>query len=143
MTSRRALLTVLTTTVAVAAAGCGEDEAPDPPARGLPGAVDVQVRADPDGDGPRPEVRRRIRCGPQDDAARCRALRQAPASTWSPVPDGQVCTRIYGGPQVARVQGRVDGRAVNARLTRVDGCDLARWRTLSAVLDPLVSRPAA
>jgi hypothetical protein len=47
-----------------------------------------------------------------------------------------VCTQIYGGPQVARVTGRIDGRRVWATLGRTDGCEISRWDRLSPWLLP-------
>ena len=44
-----------------------------------------------------------------------------------PLPRDTVCTQVYGGPQKARVTGRVDGRRVNARFSRVNGCEIHRW----------------
>jgi hypothetical protein len=38
-----------------------------------------------------------------------------------------VCTQIYGGPQTARVRGRVDGREVDGRFARNNGCEIHRW----------------
>jgi Subtilisin inhibitor-like len=44
-----------------------------------------------------------------------------------PLPRDTICTQIYGGPQRARVTGRVDGRAVDARFSRSNGCEIHRW----------------
>jgi len=46
---------------------------------------------------------------------------------FAPVPRNVACTEIYGGPQVAEVRGTFRGRKVNARFTRTDGCEIARW----------------
>ena len=45
-----------------------------------------------------------------------------------------MCTELYGGPAEARVMGTVDGEAVDARLSRVDGCQIARWTALAPLL---------
>jgi hypothetical protein len=44
------------------------------------------------------------------------------------------CSQIYGGPQTALVTGIYFGRRVWARLTRVDGCAIARWNALAFLL---------
>jgi Subtilisin inhibitor-like len=44
-----------------------------------------------------------------------------------PLPQDTICTQIYGGPQTARVRGRVDGRPVDTRFSRTNGCEIHRW----------------
>lgn len=51
---------------------------------------------------------------------------------------GLLCTEIYGGPEVARVQGQVDGQAVDESIDRTDGCGIADWD----LLGPLLGVPA-
>lgn len=46
----------------------------------------------------------------------------------------KVCTQQYGGPQVAVVTGTFRGRAVHATFTRTDGCEIARWNAMGALL---------
>ncbi|UVJ40091.1 serine protease inhibitor [Arthrobacter sp. CJ23] len=46
----------------------------------------------------------------------------------------RLCTQQYGGPQVAVVTGWFHGRKVNSRFSRTDGCEIARWRTMAALL---------
>ncbi|GAA2617139.1 SSI family serine proteinase inhibitor [Actinomadura fulvescens] len=50
---------------------------------------------------------------------------------FQPPPTGQICTKIYGGPQVATVTGTWQGKPVEARFTRADGCELHRWQKLA------------
>ena len=82
------------------------------------------LRCDPPrGSNPRPEL----------------ACRKLEAGGWKlvvPVPAGAICTEIYGGPQVARVVGMLDGRKVWARFTRTNGCQISRWNKLSPWLLP-------
>ena len=47
------------------------------------------------------------------------------------------CSQIYGGPMTAVVTGSYYGRKVWTRLTRSDGCAVARW-TRVAFLFPSV-----
>jgi hypothetical protein len=46
----------------------------------------------------------------------------------------RLCTQQYGGPQVAVVTGTFHGRTVNARFQRTDGCEIARWKAMAALL---------
>ena len=47
-----------------------------------------------------------------------------------PVPGDVACTEIYGGPQLATVSGS----GVDATLSRTNGCEIARWDALRAVI---------
>jgi hypothetical protein len=55
---------------------------------------------------------------------------------FAPVPTDMACTEIYGGPQVARVVGVVQGKRIWARFSREDGCQIARWSRVSPWLLP-------
>lgn len=60
-----------------------------------------------------------------DDAVRIRLLDGAPSD--------QVCTEIYGGPDVATIVGTydgVDGPAINTTIDRSNGCGIDEWDTL-------------
>ena len=49
------------------------------------------------------------------------------AEPFAPTPDDAVCTQVYGGPAVAEVEGLYRGETVDARFTRIDGCEIGRW----------------
>ncbi len=49
------------------------------------------------------------------------------ADPFAPVPKDVACTEVFGGPQIADVQGTFRGEPVDARFTRTDGCEIARW----------------
>jgi Subtilisin inhibitor-like len=94
-------------------------------------------------DSARPDdrVRWTLRCDPAGGThprpvAACRELARAGWQAFLPPPPDMACAEIYGGPQLAIVTGRVDGRRVWARLTRTDGCQIARWKRLPALLPP-------
>lgn len=65
-----------------------------------------------------------------EDAVRTRLLDGAPSD--------QVCTEIYGGPDVATIVGTydgVDGPAIDTTIDRTNGCGIDEWdRLLSDVL---------
>jgi hypothetical protein len=50
------------------------------------------------------------------------------------VPANVACTEIYGGPATARVRGTLNGESVDARLSRTNGCEIARWGRNAALL---------
>lgn len=68
-----------------------------------------------------------------DPEAACAALERL-ADPFAGTPPGQACTDLYGGPQRATVSGTYLGRAIQASFNRVDGCNIARWDSLAALL---------
>lgn len=68
-----------------------------------------------------------------DPAAACAALDRARAP-FDPVPAGMNCTMIYGGPQTATITGSWGATPVHAAYKRTDGCEIARWNAVAAVL---------
>ena len=53
---------------------------------------------------------------------------------FAPLPSDQVCTEIFGGPQTATITGSYRGEPVRSELSRSDGCRIAQWDGLGAVL---------
>ncbi|MDA0564632.1 subtilase-type protease inhibitor [Streptomonospora sp. S1-112] len=152
------------TAAALLAAGCGADEVrtePGPGAEGSggsPGAApDTELTIDitatesagpsaAPGGSPSPSpsapARWTLTCAPAggdhpDPEAACADLADAGgADAFAEVPDNQPCTFIYGGPQVARVEGHVEGTPVETEFTRSGGCEIDRYDTMGAVLAP-------
>ncbi len=96
----------------------------------------VTVRAD---DGTEPTVWE-LTCDPAggnhpDPQRACQALTDA-GDPFAPPPRDQICTEIYGGPEKATVEGTWRGKQVRADFSRTDGCRIARWDALRAVLQP-------
>ncbi len=77
-----------------------------------------------------------------DDAratAVCKTLRSSPALVTRLVsgpPPSRGCTQQYGGPQQARVEGKILGDLVQATISRTDGCGIADWTALQVLLGP-------
>ncbi|MGI9186201.1 MAG: SSI family serine proteinase inhibitor [Gaiellales bacterium] len=94
----------------------------------------------PHGQGKGAAKTARVVCDPPsgnlpDIAAACATLASKSGRTaLDPVPLDQLCTELHGGPAEARIMGTVDGAAVDARLSRVNGCEIERWHALSALL---------
>ncbi|MDK1474954.1 SSI family serine proteinase inhibitor [Streptomyces sp. 549] len=53
---------------------------------------------------------------------------------WQPVSKDAMCTQAYGGPQTARVTGTWSGRPVKADFSRTNGCEVARWDSVTPAL---------
>ncbi len=52
-------------------------------------------------------------------------------------PDETVaCTQVYGGPETVKVSGRVDFETVDREFGRTNGCEIADWEKLQALLPP-------
>ncbi|WP_329456723.1 SSI family serine proteinase inhibitor [Streptomyces sp. NBC_01497] len=145
------LLSVLALALAgLAAAAPGASAAPGGPVRdalivvvsdpsGVPSGVPSEV---PDSVA---STTYELRCAPAggthpDAAAACERLDGIGTDgrdPFAPVPAGQLCTQIYGGPATAHVTGVWHGRAVDATFDRRNGCEIARWRQLVPVLPDL------
>ncbi len=69
-------------------------------------------------------------------AVACRKLAAGGAKLFAPTPKNVACTQIYGGPEVARVVGRVKGQPILAGFHRRDGCGIGRWNKLAPWLIP-------
>lgn len=70
-------------------------------------------------------------------AAACALLKKKGTTLFAPIPDGAVCTEIYGGPEKVRVTGSVRGKKVNTLFVRINGCHIARYDKIA----PLVTIP--
>ncbi len=66
----------------------------------------------------------------------CRRLDAGGPKLFAPIRKDVACTEIYGGPQTALIVGVVDGKRVWARLSRENGCQIARWSRVSPWLLP-------
>lgn len=76
--------------------------------------------------------------GSHPDASRaCHRLQEVTVwgtDPFAPVPKGAMCTMQYGGPATAHVTGTWQGRPVDARYDRSNGCEISRWDALVPVL---------
>ncbi|WP_119726442.1 SSI family serine proteinase inhibitor [Thermomonospora amylolytica] len=128
------------TFAAIALTGCGaEDPAGAPPASVSPAPrteLTVEVRDRPG----MPAVTWTLTCDPAGGThprpqAACQALAAADRP-FEPVPEDAACTQIHGGDQTARVTGTWRGDRVDARFTRLNGCEIARWQKAAPLLTP-------
>jgi hypothetical protein len=49
-------------------------------------------------------------------------------------PADQICTQIFGGPDIAFISGEIDGQSVSVEIKRNDGCGIAAWDLLGSAL---------
>ncbi|NEK96151.1 hypothetical protein GCU67_18555 [Modestobacter muralis] len=68
-----------------------------------------------------------------DPAAACAQLSGQP-DPFAALSGDTMCTQLFGGPQTARVSGRWAGEPVDLELSRTDGCRIAQWDRLGALL---------
>jgi len=109
----------------VAAAGCGGGD--DPAGASAPGTTRLTVT---EHDGERVVRTIDLPCGAGDVAC---AEVVALLPRLRPDPD-EVCTQVYGGPERLTVTGTVDGEPVRVEVTRVNGCQIARYDLLTEAL---------
>ena len=133
------VLVVLAMALVPALTGCGagaSEQVSDAPATQLV----VEVRAD----AVVAATRLTVGCDPPsgdhpDPPAACADL--ARAQPFAPLPTDQACAEIYGGPQTATVRGTYRGEPVRLDLARTDGCRIAQWDRLGALLPPVPEAP--
>ena len=112
----RVILLVALAALACACGGSADEEPSEPETR-----LEISVwRAGTDG----PVRVTTVECpAPGDTCDQLDAL----DDPFAPVPEGAICTLIYGGPQVAEVRGTYRGETVDARFNRTNGCEIQRW----------------
>lgn len=134
-------------TGAGALGGCGE--ADEPAARqtatAQSGAIELTVAYD-DGAGTKSsgtltcrgsEQRAEGALAGRASAAELCAQARKIAELLTTQPDkGRMCTQVYGGPETARVTGTIDGKKVDRRFTRTNGCEIADFTRASGLLRP-------
>jgi hypothetical protein len=117
----------------LALASCGEDEQEAAAPGGEP-VAQLVVTVDPDGRGPEPAKETRLSCGTPRESAVCAEASALEPSDVEPVDPETACTQLFGGAETARLRGRVRGRAVDARFSRSNGCEIERWDNVAALL---------
>jgi hypothetical protein len=105
-------------------AACGEDD--EPAGTSL---ADLTVQVEPGG------KRAVVRCDAPEDSELCREVAGLDAKVFEPTPGNVACTQQYGGPETATVTGTFRGQPVDARFSRQNGCEIARWQDASALLE--------
>lgn len=132
---RLACAGLLLIAAAALVAGCGDSPAPAEPDAG----VTLTVRVMPTG-GEGSATAYTLACGARasgslpDPAGACRRILSSRAVLSATPAPGEVCTEIYGGPQVIELSGTYAGAPEAVRFTRANGCEIARYDAAVAVL---------
>ena len=113
---------------ALAVAGCGGESEPSPGnSTASPASLEISISS---GAKDAPTKVWTLRCPPggtlPDAEQACLNLERL-HDPFGPVPKSVACTEIYGGPEIADVQGTFRGKPVNTRFLRTNGCEIARW----------------
>jgi hypothetical protein len=81
----------------------------------------------------------RLTCAPPggthpDPETACRVLAENGKRALPAVPKDRMCTQVYGGPEKATVSGTWNGETIMSTLSRVNGCEIGRWKALEGFL---------
>jgi hypothetical protein len=114
-------------------AGCGgRDERAAAPSA-APAGIVLTVAVDRDGRGPADPRWGSVVC---TSVAACPPLRGAALADFAPTPGDRACTELFGGPETATVTGTWEGRRLDARFSRENGCEISRWDNVRGLLTP-------
>ena len=114
-------------------AGCGTDDETEQPAS-APALADLQVAVDDDGKGGRAARTETVRCAEAADSALCEKVAALRLADLKPERGAVACSQQYGGPETAAITGTLRGERVDLKLSRVNGCEIARWEAAGALL---------
>lgn len=112
-------------------AACGEDDERPAATSSL---AELTVVVDADGSDPESPRTTTVSCDAPEDSDVCREVATIARKTFEPTPGNVACTELYGGPETATVKGTLRGERVDAKFTRVNGCEIARWQDAAALL---------
>ena len=121
------------------AAGSAAPASPPASSATASGPADGELVVELVPDAGEPAQTHRLTCAGQpggdlpDPAAACAQLDGQP-DPFAELSADTMCTQLYGGPQTAHVTGRWAGEQVDLQLSRTDGCRIAQWDRLSALL---------
>jgi hypothetical protein len=127
----RRVLVLFATAACVLASACGGND--DDSRDGDGAQVRLSIEAH---DGPGTVKRAQLVCKAGDVSARglpandrelCTTARDLALFLSEQPPADRVCTQIYGGPETARIVGQIEGRRIDRRFSRSDGCRVADW----------------
>jgi hypothetical protein len=114
-------------------AGCGDEE-DDGETEPAGSGTELTITLDADGQGGEPEVTETVTCEASAEGTPCARLQ---AADLAPLDPATPCTEIYGGPDVAIIEGTLDGEEVSAALNRSNGCEIERFDRVTPLLHEL------
>lgn len=123
----------LTCCIALLVAGCGEDDETEQPASAS-ALADLRVAVDRDGKGGQAARTGTVRCAAAADSPLCEKVAALRLADLEPDRGAVACSQQYGGPETATITGTLRGERVDLKLSRVNGCEIARWEAAGALL---------
>ena len=122
---------------ALVAAGCGDEEGSPSGTPDSGSGSSLTIALDPDGpEGPDEERSEEVSCDGGNDPA-CAAIEDLEMSDFDATPPDQACTEVFGGPDIASIEGTIDGANVDIQLTRANGCEIERFDRAVPLLQAL------
>lgn len=140
--SRRVLLLVLAVASAGAIVLAVQTETPEP-AEGAAVSLKVAIRYDDRGTRKAATLTCRASGNRATGYLRRRSVRRLCRAArdlrefLAAAPRHEICTEQWGGPDRAHITGRIGSDAIDRRLARTDGCEIADWDRAQ----PLLPRP--
>jgi hypothetical protein len=113
-------------------AGCGGD---DEQSASTASVADLTVTVDPDGKGSKEAKTADVQCASADDSDVCKSVDGMKPAVFEPVSGDTACTQQYGGPETATVTGTLHGETIDAKFSRVNGCEISRWKQAAPLLE--------
>jgi hypothetical protein len=113
-------------------AGCGGDDEQSASPSSL---ADLTVTVDPDGKGSKEAKTADVQCASADDSDVCNTVDGMKPDVFEPVSGDTACTQQYGGPETATVKGTLHGETIDAKFSRVNGCEISRWEQAAPLLE--------
>lgn len=113
-------------------AGCGGD---DEQSASPPSLADLTVTVDADGKGAKEAKTATVQCASADDSDVCKTVDALKPEVFEPVPGDTACTQQYGGPETATVKGTLRGETIDAKFSRVNGCEISRWQQAAPLFE--------
>ncbi len=124
--------------IMIPASGCGDEDEPSSSDPFASGDAALTVTLDPDGpDGPEEEMTEEVSCEESSDDPACLAVADIEASDFDPPSVDQACTELFGGPDIATLQGEINGEEVDVELNRSNGCEIERFDAAVPLLQAL------
>jgi hypothetical protein len=135
---------------AASLSGCGDED--EPPARPAAttttssGEIELKVEYDDGAGGGRRTGELVCRAGEvrtsgtlydgRQAAALCSQARELTELLTTQPDKDRMCTQLYGGPETARVTGTINGKPVDRRFSRTNGCEIADFTAAAGLLQP-------
>ena len=116
-------------------AGCGDDDETEAPAGTATPAQFAELTVTVDDGTGESGSGMNVTCAAPSDSDACQAAADIDPKTFEPVPGDMACTQQFGGPETATVKGTLDGKEIDAKFSRVNGCEIERWEAAKPLFE--------